>query len=154
MKNSKDMNTETENMSLTLGGGPVTREAVREPKRPPRIIMGQGQNLSIPKGLVDETKYKPYWFAESETKIGRVQRAKDAYWEHVKDENGNNYVRGSGPDTMNLMILPLEYWEYDLDLKRKNAQATLDSETKIGKGEYSPIGKDSAITRSTSHSPV
>jgi len=153
MKNSKDMNTETENMSLTLGGGSSSRDSVREPERPPRIIMGQGMNLAIPKGLVDETKYKIRWFAENQTKAGKIAQAKGAYWEHVQDEHGSNYQRPSGGDTMYLMKLPIKYWQEDLSLKRKKVQATLDSETKIGKGEYSPSGKESAVTRSISHSP-
>ena len=153
-KTSKDNGGMTENATLTLGGNTQTKDQkVREPKRPPRIRMGVGQNLSVSEELLDRDKFAYRWFAENNTKGGRVAAAKGAYWEHV-DVDGSNLSRPSGEDTLYLMRLPIEYYEEDQQLKRQRVQATMDSETGIGAGEYTPDGSNSAIKRQTSNSPV
>lgn len=153
-KTSKDNGGMTDNTTLTLGGNTQTKdEKVREPKRPPRIRMGAGMNMHVPEELLDRENFAYRWFAENNTKQGRIAAAKGAYWEHV-DVEGSNLSRPSGEDTMYLMRLPIEYYNEDQQLKREKVQATMDSETGIGAGEYTPDGSNSAVKRHTSNSPV
>ena len=159
-KTSKNAGGTTENMTLTLGGEATQSrdEKVREPKRPPRIRMGVGMNLYVPEDLLDRERFAYRFFAENDTKRGRIAAAIGAYWEHVELE-GTNITRPSGNDTLYLMRLPIEYYNEDQKLKQQRVQDTLDSETRIGANEYAPSisnaeGGTSATTRTTSNGPV
>lgn len=125
------------------------------PKRPPRIPMNAGMNLHVSESYLERDKFAYRWFAENHIKGGRIENAHGAYWEHVTDENGNNFKRSRGQDTNYLMRLELKYWREDQKLKREKVRATMEKEYSIGEGEYAPThdgkpeGGTSAVTRST-----
>lgn len=102
--------------------------------RPPRISMNNMKKLEIPDGIM-EAGYYYRWFQDRD---GRINQAHAAYYEHVVDEQGNNYTRQSGPYTMYLMRLLQEYRDEDNKLKKERVAATLDSEAQIGHQEYAP----------------
>jgi hypothetical protein len=115
-------------------------EVAHSSKRPPRISMGNMKKLEIPDGMLEDGFYYR-WFQDRE---GRISMAKAAYYEHVVDEQGNNFTRQSGKYTMHLMRLPQEYRDEDNALKRKRVAATLEEEAHIGANEYAPDEKGRA----------
>ena len=123
-------------MQATQGGlvAGSSEEAAHSAGRPPRISMSNMKKLEVPPGLLEEGYYY-YWFQD---KDGRISQAKAAYYEHVIDEQGNNYSRASGPYTMLLMRLPQQYRDEDNALKKKRVLATLEAEAQIGHNEYAP----------------
>lgn len=130
-------------------------EAAHSSGRPPRVSMSNMKKLEIPAGMTEEGFYYR-WFQD---KDGRIGQAKAAYYEHVLDEQGNNFCRSSGPYGMYLMRLPQKYRDEDNKLKRDRAAATLEAEAQIGHNEYAPDpetgraeGGKSAIRHSISDS--
>ena len=102
--------------------------------RPARISMGNMKKLDVPPGLLEEGFYYRFF----QDREGRIAQAKAAYYEHVLDEQGNNYCRAGGAHSMYLMRLPQKYRDEDNKLKRQRARATLDAEAQIGFNEYAP----------------
>ena len=150
----------TETEAATIG---VTEGDSRDPnsqKRPPRVSLQRGENLSTFGIKLDRENYRYYWFSESQTKPGRVQGALAAYYEHVVGSNGKPVSRnnGNGGATY-LMRLPMEYWKEDEAAKRKNVALTMGENTKLGANEYAPTatrpegGASSVVSRSTSDNP-
>lgn len=135
----------------------ATREAAaHDAGRPRRISMSNMKKLDIPEGIME----KGYYYRWFQDKDGRIQQAKAAYYEHVTDEQGNNFTRNSGPYTLYLMRLRQEYRDEDNLLKRQRVAATLEAEAHIGAGEYAPDprtgkpeGGTSAIQHHTSDRP-
>ena len=130
-------------------------ETAHSSNRPARIPMSNMKKLDVPLSLMEEGYYYR-WFQD---KDGRISQAKEAYYEHVVDEQSNNYYRSSGLYGMYLMKLPQKYRDEDNKLKKARVAATLESETNIGPGEYAPDpktgraeGGESAIRRSVSNS--
>lgn len=138
---------------LTTGS---REEAAHSAGRPPRISMNNMKKLEIPNSVMEDGYYYR-WFQDRD---GRVSQAQAAYYEHVVDEQGNNYSRQSGPYTMYLMRLRQEYRDEDNKLKKQRVAATLESEAQIGHNEYAPDpktgraeGGQSAVRHSISDSP-
>lgn len=121
-------------------------EAAHSSGRPPRISMSNMKKLEIPESLKEEGFYYR-WFQDRD---GRIAQAKSAYYEHVADEQGNNYCRPSGPYMLHLMRLKQEYRDKDLVLKKARVQATLEAEAGIGAGEYAPDSKTGSAEGGTS----
>ncbi len=124
--------------------------------RPSRVSMGNMKKLEVPASLLEEGYYHR-WFQD---KDGRIPQAIAAYFEHVVDEQGNNYTRTVGLYPLMLMRLPKKYRDEDLLLKKQRVAATLEEEYSVGSNEYAPDprtgradGGTSAVTRSTSESP-
>jgi hypothetical protein len=117
-------------------------EVAHSSGRPERISMSNMKKLEVPENI-KEAGFYYRWFQDRD---GRLAQAKSAYYEHVVDEQGNNYSRPSGPHTMHLMRLPMEYREQDNKLKKQRVLATLEAEAGIGANEYAPDGRESAIT--------
>jgi hypothetical protein len=115
-------------------------EVAHSAGRPTRVSMGNMKKLGVPDGLIEEGYYYRF-FKDSE---GRLAEAKSAYYEHVVDEQGNNFTRQSGPYTMYLMRLRQQYRDEDNSLKRKRVAATLEQEAQIGANEYAPDEKGRA----------
>jgi hypothetical protein len=131
-------------------------EVAHSSGRPRRISMSNMKKLEIPDGLIEDGYYYR-WFQDKE---GRISQAIAAYYEHVIDEQGNNFTRQSGPYSMYLMRLKQEYRDEDNRLKKQRVAATLEAESKIGYNEYAPDsetgraeGGRSAIQHHTSDSP-
>ncbi len=125
-------------------------ESAHSSGRPARISMNNMKKLELPPGvMVDGYYYR--WFQDKE---GRISQAKAAYYETVTNEQGDGWIRQSGPFSMHLMRLKQEYRDEDNALKKKRVLATLEEEAAIGPGEYAPTedgraeGGHSAISRS------
>lgn len=112
-------------------------ETAHSADRPDRISMSNMKKLEVPPFLLEDGYYYR-WFQD---KDGRISQAKAAYYEHVVDEQGNNFCRASGRYSMYLMRLRQEYRDEDNKLKKARVAATLESETQIGTGEYAPDPK-------------
>lgn len=123
-------------MQATMGGlvSGSREEVAHSAGRPPRVSMSNMKMLEVPPGLLEEGYYYR-WFQD---KDGRISQAKAAYFEHVIDEQGNNFSRSKGPYSMLLMRLPQKYRDIDIKLKRKRVLDTLEAETQIGEDEYAP----------------
>lgn len=131
-------------------------ETAHSSKRPPRVSMNNMKKLEVPSNLMEEGYYYR-WFQDRDS---RVIKAHAAYYEHVVDEQGNNYTCQSGPYTMYLMRLRQEYRDDDNRLKKERVAATLEAEAEIGHNEYAPDpetgraeGGQSAIKHHTSDNP-
>ncbi len=130
--------------------GSTREEMAHSSGRPPRISMGKMKKLEVPPSLLEEGYYYR-WFQD---KDGRIRQAAEAYYEHVTDEQGNNYCRVSGPYTMYLMRLRQIYRDEDNKLKKEMVTATLDAEAQIGHNEYAPdpeTGKAEGGTSAIKH---
>ena len=109
-------------------------EVAHSAGRPARISMSNMKKLEVPEGMLEDGYYYR-WFQNKE---GRIGQAKSAYYEHVIDEQGNNFMRQSGPFAMYLMRLKQEYRDDDARLKKQRVADTLDAEAQIGHNEYAP----------------
>ncbi len=109
-------------------------ETAHSAGRPARISMQNVKKLEIPKSLMEEGYYHR-WFKD---KDGRIAQAHAAYYEHVIDEQGNNFTCQSGPYIMYAMRLRQEYRDEDNKLKKQRVAATLEAEAQIGHNEYAP----------------
>lgn len=121
-------------------------EAAHSSGRPGRISMSNMKKLEIPESLKEEG----YYYRFFQDRDGRLAQAKAAYYEHVTDEQGNNFTRPSGPYTMYAMRLKQEYRDQDLALKKARVQATLEAEAGIGANEYAPDSKTGRAEGGTS----
>jgi len=146
-------------MQATQGGivSGSREESAHSAGRPERVSMNNMKKLDVPAGMMEEGFYYR-WFQD---KDGRISQAKAAYYEHVLDEQGNNFCRSSGPYGMYLMRLPQKYRDEDNRLKKQRVEATLEAEAQIGHQEYAPDpetgraeGGKSAIRHSISDSPT
>lgn len=131
-------------------------EAAHSSGRPERISLHNMLRLEIPANLMEKGFYHR-WF---QGKDNRVDLAKAAYYEHVLDEQGNNYTRQRGPYIMYAMRLPQKYRDEDLRLKKERVARTLEEEALIGPNEYAPDpdtgraeGGTSAVRHHISDSP-
>lgn len=126
-------------------------ETAHSADRPVRISMSNMKKLGVPSSLLE----KGYYYRWFQDRDGRISQAKAAYYEHVADEQGNNFCRASGPYSMYLMRLQQKYRDEDNKLKKDRVAATLESETQIGPGEYAPdpkTGKAEGGTSAVRHS--
>ena len=130
--------------------------------RPPRVPMKQGANVTFADVEFDREKFHYYAFLDDPKKPGRIQSARDAYWEDVPNREG---VPATRPDksggTHRLMRLPIEYWREDLDNKKQKIRDRMATENKLGPSEYAPDpetgkptgGKEMFRSTSTSNNP-
>ena len=93
--------------------------AVELPRRANRIPFGSlEQKLAWP----PREGYRRYWFKDSP---GRVQRALEAGYEHVKNKEGKNVSRitgvaeGGGAENSYLMEIPMEWFLEDMAREQK-----------------------------------
>ena len=127
----------------------LTREQIAHGEaRKPRIRMDSGEfNLSVPDGTIPADK-KGYWFYDDGK--GRIQRAKDAWWEHVVDSQGANISRQCGNTKMYLMAIDKSLYEEDEKLREENYRASIgerDDKTHLEDGSlsYTPSGETNKI---------
>ena len=123
-------------MQATTGGlvSGSREETAHSSGRPERVSMSNMKKLEVPLSLLEEGYYYR-WFQD---KDGRIGQAIAAYYEHVIDEQGNNYSRASGPYGLYLMRLPQKYRDEDNELKKQRVLDTLEQEAQIGHNEYAP----------------
>lgn len=123
-RSGADMPEHMAAVDVNLGG--ETREsAAHSTKRPPRVSMAEGDLiLTVPDRYLSKSKHYRF-FADRE---GRIDRAKEAYWEFVTDENGVNIARSSKGTKMYLMALDIQYKIEDDELKMKRYRASIGAE--------------------------
>ncbi len=126
----------------------LTREQISHGEgRKPRIRMDSGEfNLSVPDSLIPAGK-KPYWFYDDGK--GRIQRARDAWWEHVVDSQGANISRQCGANKMYLMVLDNELYLEDEKLREANYRASIGERDSAplddGIEAYTPSGETNKV---------
>lgn len=126
----------------------LTREQVSHgAARKPRIRMDSGEfNLSVPEGTIPAGK-KGHWFYDDGK--GRIQRALDAWWDHVADSQGANISRQCGSNRIYLMALDNELYEEDEKLREANYRASInerdDKPLDDGAESYTPSGATNKI---------
>jgi len=129
--------------------GNLSREQVAHGEaRAPRRSMNTGDFLlAVPDGTIPEGKVG-HWFIDDGR--GRIERAKEAYWDHVTDQHGNNFTVQSGASKMYLMAIDKIYYDEDEALREKNYRASLgerDAESwdTPGVEAYTPSGAENKI---------
>ena len=136
---------QAQNAGLSLDANP------RDPNsqtRPPRVPLEYGNNVSFSDVQFDRKNYRYYAFYDDPERPGRIENAKAAYWEEVRNVNGQLASRPAGAGRHILMRLPMQYALEDLELKRKKVQATMADygEIKTGQAgkldEYAPDDRD------------
>jgi len=120
-----------------------------KPQRPERVPMGQGQKLKFPQ--YEDPNYKLRLIS---SKPGRLAEAEGAWWEYVKDGDGNKVTVPSGQYPLHLMRIPIEYWTEDQKAKQARNIETLNNESKLSQGEYSPNENGHAIQRDGEFDPL
>lgn len=118
-------------------------EQAHSPERPARVPMGTTLTLEFGSLVADEN-YHYHVFSD---RGGRIAQAKQAWYEHVKDEQGDNVVRHKGPYTQFLMCVEKKYWDQDQELKQEALSARLGKEQELAKGEYLPDGRHHVLQK-------
>lgn len=112
----------------------VQRSEEREPERPARVPMTNTLKLQYNHTL-DLENYFYRWFRSEN---GRLDQAKAAYYEHVKDDQGGNVIRAYRASEQYLMRIPLKYYKEDQKLKEDALKGKLKTEQELSKDEYLP----------------
>lgn len=118
-------------------------EKAHAPERPARVPMGATLKLEFG-SVTDDPDYQFRVFSDRD---GRIQQAKQGWWEHVKDENGDNIVRHSGLYTQYLMKIEKKYWDEDQLLKQSKLSDKLRAEQKLARDEYLPDGRHHVLQK-------
>ena len=134
-----------------------TREEAQAPSRPDvRIPMFKGagnSRLGVYARFI-KPDHRGYFFAEGERREGRRQRAIDAWWTPVCDDDGKQITYKSGSDMLYLMEIPEKYAEQDRLLKQEKVRARLEQEAEIQTNEYSPNNEELAVKSEISDRPM
>jgi hypothetical protein len=122
----------------------VSREdAAHKPKRPPRVSMGATLKLEFG----DVVKDPDFHFRVISDRDGRIEQAKQAWYEFALDAQGEKIVRHSGPYAQYLMKIEKKYWDEDQDLKLQKTKAKLSSEQNLQRDEYIPDGRHHVLQK-------
>lgn len=120
-----------ENMaSVDPSVGNVSREDRAHGEGRKRIRMTSTDlNLSLPPSITKPGKAY-HWFVDDGE--GRIQRAKEAFWEHVADPvTGENISRGRYGRTHVLMCIDQKYYDEDEKLRIQEYRATIGENQSI-----------------------
>lgn len=117
-------------------------KSAHESDRPKRVLMHGAMKLSIPANLI-KPDHTARWASGRDS---RIQQMNGAYWEHIKDSDGNNMTRQSGPHLLYAMQLHNQYVEEDKALKRAKIAARINKEAAVGANEYTNHSGNSAIS--------
>ncbi len=122
--------------------------AAKAPKgRPKRIPLAQQFKLSIPTGIKEDG----FAYRYIRDKTERIEAFENAWWVPVKDGNGRNIKKASGSGGYLLLYkIEKEYYEEDVQEKRKRNIDLLVKEAKLQKGdkyssEYVPDGQEGVV---------
>lgn len=118
-------------------------------KRPARIKLGQGSKLSLFDSYSTDKNKHYYGFLD---KPGELESAVAAYYDFVKDDNGEKVKLPAGNGlTHYLMCIPKELYEEDMNDQQKLITAATKVKAKVDTGDvaknYSPEGHDAMVTR-------
>lgn len=108
-------------------------------KRGKRIPMARAKKLDIE----PKPGYYRHWFIK-----GNVAKAQAAYYDFVKDSEGNNVTRpaGNGEERLYLMEIKEEFYREDVELARQNITEVLQQKVQdVKAGEYIPEGQESPL---------
>ena len=117
-------------------------------ERPTRVPMSAGNKLMVPPELKEEG-YQYYWSIYGPDHPGKVDQMKRAWWEPVKDGDGNNVEIPAGKgNTHLLMRTEQKYYDEDMAAQQKrNIDATQKELQSLGKDEYVPQGRANVVER-------
>jgi len=112
--------------------------------RPARKAFSIGATLTVPYWVFEkhgknDENFHFHFFTDK-----NIEAAIGAYYEFVKDEQGNKVTHPAkdGDSKMTLMILPMKYRKEDLELKRQSNQAIMAEGAPVkaqeGFKEYTP----------------
>ena len=90
-------------------------EEAHKPKRPARVPMGATLKLEFG-SITEDPKFH---FRVVSDRDGRIQQAKQAWYEHVKDENGDNILYHEKLDDIMGVVTVRDLVEYDGDQTRQ-----------------------------------
>lgn len=113
-------------------------------ERAPRVPMVAGQSLNADQYKKEGYKYR--WFT-NKNDGARLESAVQAWWDFVKDKQGEKVSRRSGPETLFLMCIEDKYYAHDQKLKHKRIIDTIQKENELGKEEYLPDGRHHALQK-------
>lgn len=133
--------TEIENTRVELETDRM--EDAHDPQRPPRVPMGATLKLEFG-SIAEDSSYHFHVFSDRD---GRIEQAKQAWYEHVIDGNGDNVVRHSGPYTQYLMKIPKKLWDEDQELKQRKLSGKLRGEQELAPDEYLPDGRHHVLQK-------
>lgn len=114
-------------------------------ERPARIPMTAGNKLHVPESLKKEG-YQYYWGVDRK---GMIEQMKAAYWEHVKDERGENIsIPAGGGESQYLMCIEQRWYDEDMaNQQQRNIDATAKQAQSLGEDEYVPKGHKQVAER-------
>lgn len=114
-----------------------------------RIPLNSGQNHAWSGYPFDWDNYHYHTFHESPSRQGRIQKAKEAFYEHCTDRNsGENLKCSAGAGFDYLMRLPKKYWQEDMAASRaKRERLRMAEQTLKGDGKLQEYGIDSKSGR-------
>lgn len=119
-------------------------DAAHKRERAPRVAMVAGQALNAEHLKKPGFKYR--WFSDK-NEGSRLAQAQAAWWDFVKEENGEKVSRRSGPETLFLMEIEEKYWNDDQKLKAQRIIDTIKKEQILAKDEYLPDGRHHALQK-------
>jgi len=134
-------------MSKNRNGALSREEKAHTPKkRADRIKLGQGTRLEIP-ACYKKKGFHYHWFID---RPGELEGAQAAWYEFLKDDNGNKITSPAGKgETHYAMYIDEETYKKDMFAQQAMVTAATQRniEVKKDQGEYSPEGNANAITR-------
>jgi hypothetical protein len=110
-----------------------------------RIPMNTGQKLSLRGVKLDKEKYHYKWMYEGPDRLGVLESAKDALYEHVTDNSGAIMKSPSGAGFQYLMRLPKQYWKEDMQASKEKRLAMRRRNNAVEKGQYTVDAKGRAV---------
>jgi hypothetical protein len=111
-----------------------------------RVPMNAGQKLSLRGIKLDKENFHYKWMYEGPDRLGVLAAAKDAFYEHVKDDQGHNMIAPSGSGHQYLMQLPKEYWREDMQASKEKRMALRKRNNAIKPNEYTVDAQGRAVT--------
>ncbi len=124
------------------------RETKNDPQRPRRIAMQARKKLDF---LHQEPNFYYRWMQDRD---GRIDQAKEAGYEFVKDDNGQEIKRQSGPHPLYLMRLPMKWRIEDEAAKQAKVIETIKHESKLKEDEYIPEGHSHVVQKDGDFDPL
>lgn len=112
-------------------GGYDRDTSAHSTRRPARVMMGSADLvLTVPDRYLDKDKYHRF-IADRD---GRIEKAKQAWYDFVVDENGVNITRSSKGTKLYLMALDKTYRASDVKLKEEQYHASISQEANADLG--------------------
>lgn len=120
-------------------------ESAHSAGRPERIPMHKSKTSNLPEHMMEDG----FYYRDFLDRPGRIEKALQAGYDFVVDEQGNKYTYPSGGQKHVTMKLPMKYREEDLKAKAENAarvrRTEIDSANQLKSGEYIPDGRGKAL---------